>query len=118
MSGTFNCGQTNVRTRANTAFSIYNGLQASLTTRNFHGVTATAAYTYSQTIDNSSEIFGTFGGGNTVAFAQNPFNNNIGERAESGYLLPERCQHQLYLFRSQRSDRPAAWSASWSMAGR
>ncbi len=86
--GYLHCGETNVRTRANTAFSIYNGLQASLTTKNYHGITATAAYTYSQTIDNSSEIFGTFTGGNTVTFSQNPFNNNIGERAESGISFP------------------------------
>jgi Carboxypeptidase regulatory-like domain/TonB-dependent Receptor Plug Domain len=86
--GYLHCGETNVRTRANTAFSIYNGLQASLTTKSYHGITATAAYTYSQTIDNSSEIFGTFTGGNTVTFSQNPFNNNIGERAESGISFP------------------------------
>jgi hypothetical protein len=86
--GHLHCGQTNVRTRANTAFSIYNGLQTSLTTRNFHGVTATAAYTYSRTVDNSSEIFGTFGGGNTSAFSQNPLDSNIGERAVSGISFP------------------------------
>ena len=86
--GHLHCGQTNVRTRANTAFSIYNGLQTSLTTRSYHGVTATAAYTYSRTIDNSSEIFGTFGGGNTSAFSQNPLDSDIGERAVSGISFP------------------------------
>lgn len=86
--GHLHCGQTNVRVRANTAFSIYNGLQASLTSKNYHGVTATAAYTYSRTIDNSSEIFGTFGGGNTSAFAQNPLDPNQGERAVSGISFP------------------------------
>jgi hypothetical protein len=86
--GHLNCGATNVRTRANTAFSIYNGLQASLTSRNYHGVTATAAYTFSRTIDNSSEIFGTFTGGNTSAYAQNPLDTNVGERAVSGISFP------------------------------
>jgi hypothetical protein len=86
--GHLHCGSTNLRTRANTAFSIYNGLQSSLTIRNYHGITATAAYTYSRTIDNSSEIFGTFGGGNTSAFAQNPLNTDIGERAVSGISFP------------------------------
>jgi hypothetical protein len=86
--GYLHCGETNVRTRANTAFSIYNGLQTSLTIRNYHGVTATAAYTYSRTVDNSSEIFGTFGGGNTSAFAQNPLNTDIAERAVSGISFP------------------------------
>ena len=51
--GRLHCGSTNVRTRANTAFSVYNGLQTSLTVKNYHGVTATAAYTFSRTIDNS-----------------------------------------------------------------
>jgi hypothetical protein len=86
--GHLHCGQTNVRTRANTAFSIYNSLQTSLTTRSYHGVTATAAYTYSRTIDNSTEIFGTFGGGNTSAFSQNPLDSNQAERAVSGISFP------------------------------
>jgi hypothetical protein len=86
--GHLHCGQTNVRTRANSAFSVYNSLQTSLTTRNFHGVTATAAYTYSRAIDNSSEIFGTLGGGNTSAFAQNPLDPNQAERAVSGISFP------------------------------
>ena len=51
-------------------------------------VTATAAYTYSRTIDNSSEIFSTLAGGNTSAFAQNPLDTNLGERAVSGISFP------------------------------
>jgi hypothetical protein len=86
--GHLKCGATNVRTRANTAFSLYSGLQTSLTIRNYHGVTATAAYTYSRAIDNSSEIFGTFGGGNTSAFAQNPLDTDVAERAVSGISFP------------------------------
>jgi len=86
--GHLHCGSTNVRIRANTAFSIYNGLQASLTSKSYHGVTATAAYTFSRTIDNTTEIFGTFGGGNTSAFAPNPLNTNEPERAVSGISFP------------------------------
>jgi hypothetical protein len=82
------CGSTNVRVRANTAFSIYNSLQMNLTTRNYHGITSTFAYTYSKTIDNTSEIFGTFGGGNTSAFAQNPLNPNTAERGDSAQSYP------------------------------
>jgi hypothetical protein len=86
--GHLNCGSTNVRTRANTSFSIYNSLQTSLTTKAYHGLTAILGYTYSRTIDNSSEIFGTLGGGNTSAFAQNPLDTNVGERAVSGDSFP------------------------------
>jgi hypothetical protein len=86
--GHLNCGSTNERIRANTSFSVYNSLQTELTTRSYHGVTAIAAYTWSRTIDNSSEIFGTLGGGNTSAFAANPLDTNYGERAVSGDSFP------------------------------
>jgi hypothetical protein len=93
------CGKTNVRTRANTAFSIYNSLQASLTTRRFHGITSTFAYTYSRTIDNASEIFPTFGAGNTEAFSQSPFDHNYAERNVSGDSYPNVASASLtYLF--------------------
>jgi hypothetical protein len=86
--GHLNCGSTLVRLRANTAFEIYNGLQTQLTTRNYRGLTATLAYTWSRTIDNASEIFGTNGIGTTVAFSQNPLDPNVGERGVSGNSYP------------------------------
>jgi hypothetical protein len=75
-----------VRTFANTAFSLYNALQTSLTVRNYHGVSATAAYTYSRTIDNATDIFA-----NTpqnAPYAQNPLNSDLGERAVSTISFP------------------------------
>ena len=72
----------------NTAFSIYNSLQTSVTTRNFHGFTGTFQYTYSRTIDNASEILPTGAGGNTLEFAQNPLNTNVAERGVSGISYP------------------------------
>lgn len=86
--GRLDCNKTKVRERANTAFSIYNGLQLNATTRNYHHMTGTFAYTYSRTIDNASEVFGTLAGGSTVAFAQNPFDTNLGERGVSGISIP------------------------------
>jgi hypothetical protein len=86
--GHVHCGQTNVRVRANTAYEIYNGLQTQLTTRNYHGMTANLGYTFSRTIDNSSEVFGTNGGGSTIAFAQNPLDPNVSERGVSGQSYP------------------------------
>ena len=82
------CNRTRVRERANTAFSVYNGLQFTATTRSFHNLSGTFAYTYSRTIDNTSDIFGTFGGGNTVTFSQNPFDSNVAERGVSGNSIP------------------------------
>jgi hypothetical protein len=72
----------------NTAFSNYNSLQSSVTTRAFHGLTGTFQYTYSRTIDNASEIYPTGAGGNTLEFSQNPLNTNTAERGVSGISYP------------------------------
>ena len=82
------CTKTRVRERANTAFSIYNGLEFKATTRNFHNLTSTFAYTFSRAIDNSSDVFSTFTGGNSLTFAQNPFDPNVSERGVSGNSIP------------------------------
>jgi len=68
--GRVNCSNYLVEATGNTAFSIYNALQTSFTLRNLHNFTGIVSYTYSRTIDNTSEIFGTGGGGNTSAYAQ------------------------------------------------
>jgi len=82
------CSNAEVLTYANTAFSLYNALQTSLTLRNFHGWTGTASYTYSRTIDNVSEFSTSGSGGTTSAFAQNPLNTNAAERGVSGNSYP------------------------------
>jgi hypothetical protein len=83
------CNHGLVETYSNTAFQLYNALQTSLTTRNFHGWSGTASYTYSREIDNASEFAGTGSGGGTVsAFAQNPLNPDQGERGVSGFSYP------------------------------
>ena len=71
-------------TVANTGFSQYNGLQTSFTTRSLHNFSGSVAYTYSRAIDNASEIDSTFGGGTTIAYAQNPLNLSMGERGVNG----------------------------------
>jgi hypothetical protein len=87
-AGNVNCDFTNVIRYANTASSNYNGLQSELRIANWHGLTATGSYTFSKTIDNASEVFSTIGGGNTLAYAQNPFNTSGAERANSGIDFP------------------------------
>ncbi len=74
-----------VRNRANTAASTYNGLQMRFDTRFFNSLTLNANYSLSKTIDNASEIFATFGGGQSVAFSQNPFDISGGERGLSAF---------------------------------
>jgi outer membrane receptor protein involved in Fe transport len=86
--GYANCNFRRVVERGNFAWSKYNGLQSELRIGGFHGVTATASYTYSRTFDNASEVYSSFAGGNTLSFAQNPFNTDRGERAISGLDFP------------------------------
>ncbi len=87
-NGRLNCGLGNVRTRANTSFSIYNGLQLNARTNQWHGLTSTASYTWSRAIDNASEIFGTSSAGQAIPFAQDPLNIDLGERGQSGNNYP------------------------------
>jgi hypothetical protein len=86
--GFLHCGNTSVVAVENTAFSQYQSLQSNLTTRSFHGVTATLAYTWSHNIDNTSEIYSTGASGNSIAIAQNPLNTDLGERANSALDFP------------------------------
>jgi hypothetical protein len=87
-AGNVNCNFSNVIQYANTASSNYSGLQSELRIGGWRGITATASYTYSKTIDNASEVFSTFAGGNTLAYAQNPFAPGAPERANSGIDFP------------------------------
>ncbi len=73
-----------VRLRNNGARSTYDGLQMRFDTR-LNEVVFNANYTFSKTIDNASEIFGTFGGGQGIAAAQNPFDTLKGERGLSAF---------------------------------
>src|SRR6266852_4267896 len=86
--GYANCSFRRVVERGNFAWSKYNSLQSELRVGQWHGVTATASYTWSHTMDNASEVFSTIGGGNTLSFAQNPFDTNRPERANSGIDFP------------------------------
>ncbi len=86
--GRTHCSQSNLNQVTNGAFSLYNGLQTSIVTRNLHGLTANFAYTYSRTIDNVSEVFSNGSGGTTLAYAQNPLNTDRAERNVSGNSYP------------------------------
>jgi outer membrane receptor protein involved in Fe transport len=86
--GYANCNFRRVVERGNFAWSKYNSIQSELRMGGWHGLTATAAYTYSRTFDNASEVYSSFSGGNTLSFAQNPFNTDRAERATSGLDFP------------------------------
>jgi hypothetical protein len=87
--GRVNCGIGVDRSRDNTGYSYYNGVQVELRANNlFKQLTLRTGYTFSKTLDNVSEIFSTFGGGNSVAFAQNPLDIGRGEYSFSGLDIP------------------------------
>jgi outer membrane receptor protein involved in Fe transport len=87
-AGYANCNFRRVVERTNTAWSKYNSLQSELRIGNWHGLTSTASYTWSHTLDNASEIFSTAAGGNTTSFSQSPFDTDRAERANSGIDFP------------------------------
>jgi outer membrane receptor protein involved in Fe transport len=72
------------RERINGAQSIYHGLQSRFDTRFGRHLISGLTYTWSHTIDNSSEVF-SFNGGNSVAVAQNPLSLTKAERGNSGF---------------------------------
>lgn len=104
--GREDCNFRNVRNRENTAWSRYNGLQNELRVQGWHGLTGAGSFTWSKTLDNSSEIFSTGAGGNTVAGAQNPFNISAGEKALSGLDFPKTAFiyviYELPFYKSQQ----------------
>ena len=104
--GRANCGQGVVRDRTNTGYSHYNALQTEFRANNlFKQLTIRTSYTFSKTLDNVSEIFSTFGGGNSVAFSQNPVDFKGGEYSFSGLDYPHQWSilftEQLPFFKEQ-----------------
>ena len=72
----------------NGGWANYNALELNLTTRNYHGLTMTASYTWSKSMDNVTDAFSTGSAGSTIAFAQNPLDPSVGERGLSGNDFP------------------------------
>src|SRR5215472_5225778 len=89
--GRVDCNNGVARIRANSAFSNYNAAQLEFRANNlFKQLTVRTGYTYAKKLDNVSEIFSTFAGGNSASFAQNPANqvNGRGEYSFSGLDYP------------------------------
>lgn len=105
-TGRVNCDLGVVRERTNTAYSDYHGVHAELRTNNlWRQLTMRTSYTFSKATDNADEIFGTFAGGGTLAFSQNPLDFKGAEHGLSGLDFPHRfvlsATEQLPFFRSQ-----------------
>ena len=106
---------------ANTAVSDYNGWQNELRTNNLRNqLTLRTSFTWSKTTDNTSEIYSSFGGANSSAYAQSPFNILHGEHALSGLDIPEQWTlsfvEMLPFFRAQ-SGFVGRVLGGWTLSG-
>ena len=83
--GRVSCDLGIVRRRTNTGYSDYHGLQLELrSTRLWNQLALKTGYTFSKTTDNASEIFSSFAGGGSQAFAQSQVNFTGSEHSLSG----------------------------------
>ncbi len=105
-NGRLIAGNGLLRTRFNGATSTYHSLQTRFDTQAVKDLNLGVSYTYSKQLDNASEIFGTFAGGSTIAFAQDPFNVNVGEKSFGAFdfrhVLALNFLYDIPLFREQR----------------
>ena len=104
--GTVNCNEGVVRERTNTGYSNYHALQTELRlNRVWNQLTLKSAYTFSKTLDNSSEIFSTGAAGGTTFAAQNTLNYTGQEYGLSGLDFPNTWTltviEEVPFFRSQ-----------------
>jgi hypothetical protein len=105
----------------NGAFSNYNGLQMEFRANNlFKQLTIRTGYTWSKTLDNTSEIFGTGAAGNTQTFSQNPTEPGRQEYSISGLNVPNTWTlslvEQLPFYREQHGFL-GHLLGGWSLSG-
>jgi hypothetical protein len=105
--GRANCDQGVVRTRTNSGYSDYNGLQTEFrSTQLWHQLALKTGYTFSKTTDNASEIFSTGAAGASTAFAQSQVNFTGQEHGLSGLDFRHNWTVSFYeeipAFRSQQ----------------
>jgi len=119
--GRVNCNEGIVNSRNNAGFSNYQSVQTEFRATNlFHQLTLRGGYTFSKALDNSSEIFSTFGGGSTFAISQNPLNTGSGEYGLSGLDIPHQFTvtvvEQLPFFKQQHGI-VGHLLGGWSLSG-
>ncbi len=104
--GRENCNEGILNEFQNNAYSDYDGWQNDVRTNQlFNQLTLQAGYTWSKSTNITDDVFSTFAGGNSDAFAQNPFDPIAGEHGISGLDFPQQFTVQGYWtvpgFRSQ-----------------
>jgi Carboxypeptidase regulatory-like domain len=87
--GRVNCDEGINDSTGNTGYSNYTGLQTEYRMTNLaHQLTLRTAFTWSKTLDNTSEIFSTGAAGNSIAYSQNVLNFKGQEYGLSGLDFP------------------------------
>jgi hypothetical protein len=119
--GRASCEQGVLRSRTNTGYSDYNGLQTELRGKSlWQQLTFKVAYTFSKTTDNVSEIFSTGGAGGTLAWSQNQLNYTTDEHGISGLDFPHNLvlsfTEELPIFKN-RSGILHKVLGGWAVAG-
>jgi len=105
--GREHCDLGVVRTRTNSGYSDYNGLQTEFrSTEMWHQLVLKTGYTFSKTTDNASEIFSSGAAGASTAFAQSQVNFTGQEHGLSGLDFRHNWTVSFYeqipAFRSQQ----------------
>jgi hypothetical protein len=119
--GRVNCNEGLQGVFGNGGFSRYDALQVQFRTNNlFHQLFLTTGYTWSKTLDNTTDVFATLRGGNTSDIAQNPANPGRPEYSISGLNTPNvwtvNFVEQLPFFKEQHG-LVGHVLGGWSIAG-
>jgi hypothetical protein len=119
--GRVNCNEGIVVTINNAGVSNYDGLQINLRSASLKNqLNLLASYTWSKATDNTSDVFGTFGAGNTLAFSQDPLNYVSAEHGLSGFDIPQNFAVSFYealpFFRDQSGLR-GSLLGGWGISG-
>jgi hypothetical protein len=119
--GRANCNLGVFRNRTNTGVSDYEGWQTELRATHLKDqLTFTTSFTWSKTTDNTSEIYSSGAGGNTVAISQNPLDYIYAEHGLSGQDIPKAWKlsfsEELPFYRNQRGV-VGRLLGGWGLAG-
>jgi hypothetical protein len=119
--GRVNCNEGILDTVNNAGVSDYEGLQVNLRATNLKDqLNLLTSYTWSKATDNASEVYSTFGAGNSLAFSQDPLNYVSAEHGLSAYDIPQNFTASFYealpFFRNQSGLR-GRLLGGWGISG-
>ncbi len=120
-AGRVDCDQGIVDQVGNTGYSYYNALQLNLRANNWKNqLTLLTSYTWSKDTDNTSDVYSTFIGGNTLAYSQDPLNYTSSECGLSAFDMPQNFTVSFYealpFFRNQSGLR-GRLLGGWGISG-